>query len=208
MGFTYDREDEVSYGSDFSDLLINGFTGWADFFGNGDADPFFWDPLFPPGDKRRKQMCNWARLMVIGHLILLVLFIYYQLWVLIIVVTFGYFFATFPSKGCVIQQHLGLRSNVPDWRVICHTMKFGPLMGYLYWNINYHIEHHMFAAVPFYNLRKLHKAMAYDTPEPVRGYLMGIKKIMTIRRQQHRDPGYCFMPSFPSSAAPPASCGV
>jgi hypothetical protein len=31
------REDEVSYGSDFSDLLINGFTGWADFFGNGDG---------------------------------------------------------------------------------------------------------------------------------------------------------------------------
>ncbi len=31
------REDEFSYGSDFSDLLINGFTGWADFFGNGDG---------------------------------------------------------------------------------------------------------------------------------------------------------------------------
>jgi fatty acid desaturase len=141
--------------------------------------------------------------MVIGHLILLGLFIYYQLWVLIIVVTFGYFIATFPSKGCVIQQHLGLRSNVPDWRVICHTMKFGPLMGYLYWNMNYHIEHHMFAAVPFYNLRKLHRTIASDTPEPVRGYLRGIKKIMTIRRQQRQDPNYCFIPKFPSSAASP-----
>jgi hypothetical protein len=31
------RENEVSYGSDFSELLISGFLGWADFFGNGDG---------------------------------------------------------------------------------------------------------------------------------------------------------------------------
>ena len=33
------EEDEVSYGSDFSDLLITGFAGWADIppFGNGDG---------------------------------------------------------------------------------------------------------------------------------------------------------------------------
>ena len=181
------------------------FPNMANAFGNGDADPFSWDPLFQQGDKKRKKMINWARLMLIGHLILLGLFIYYQLWVLIIVVTFGYFFATFPSKGCVIQQHLGLRSNVPDWRVICHTMKFGPLMGYLYWNMNYHIEHHMFAAVPFYNLKKLHRAIVHDTPEPVRGYIRGIMKIMTIRDEQRRNPNYCFMPEFPSSAAPAKS---
>jgi hypothetical protein len=31
------RENEVSYGSDFSDLLISGFAGWADLTGNGDG---------------------------------------------------------------------------------------------------------------------------------------------------------------------------
>ena len=31
------RENEVSYGSDFSFLLIEGFAGLADFFGNGDG---------------------------------------------------------------------------------------------------------------------------------------------------------------------------
>ena len=31
------RENEISYGSDFSNLLIDGFAGWADFFGNGDG---------------------------------------------------------------------------------------------------------------------------------------------------------------------------
>jgi len=31
------REDELSYGSFFSELLIEGFWGWADVFGNGDG---------------------------------------------------------------------------------------------------------------------------------------------------------------------------
>jgi hypothetical protein len=30
-------EDELSYGSEFSEYLISGFWGWADFFGNGDG---------------------------------------------------------------------------------------------------------------------------------------------------------------------------
>jgi hypothetical protein len=30
-------EDQVSYGSYFSDFLIGGFQGWADFWGNGDG---------------------------------------------------------------------------------------------------------------------------------------------------------------------------
>jgi len=31
------QENEVSYGSEFSNFLIGGFGGWADFFGNGDG---------------------------------------------------------------------------------------------------------------------------------------------------------------------------
>jgi hypothetical protein len=31
------QENEISYGSDFSDLLISGFSGWADLTGNGDG---------------------------------------------------------------------------------------------------------------------------------------------------------------------------
>jgi len=31
------QESEVSYGSDFSDLIINGLGGWADLTGNGDG---------------------------------------------------------------------------------------------------------------------------------------------------------------------------
>jgi hypothetical protein len=82
--------------------------------------------------KRRKQMCNHARFVVIGHLILLGVFIYFQLWILIVVVTLGYFIATFPTRFCVLQQHLGMCPNVPDWRLSTRTVIFGPMTGFLY----------------------------------------------------------------------------
>lgn len=179
------------------------FPNVAHFFGNADYDFFFWDPLFPPGDKRRKEMCNWARFLVIGHLLLLGLFVYYGLWVLIVLVTFGYFIANFLSQGCGMQQHLGLQSNTPDWRIICHTVCFNPVMAFLYWQMNFHTEHHMYAAVPFWKLPRLHEAIKHDTPKPVEGYLAGIRKILWIQSQQKKDPAWCFVPELPSVSPSP-----
>jgi fatty acid desaturase len=178
------------------------FPTVAHFFGKADVDFFFWDPLFPVGDPRRGRMCTWARIIVLGHLALIALFIALKLWVLIGVVSFGYFFATVLGRVATLQQHSGLCPNIPDWRVICHTVRFGPLARFLYWNMNYHVDHHMYAAVPFHQLPRLHAALASDTPEPLRGFLKGWSRILEIRRRQRREPGWCFVPEFPDTAAP------
>ena len=188
---------------DYKKFKMIMFPNIAHFFGNADADFFSWDPLLPPDDPRRRRIVAWARFMVIGHLVLLGLFVYLRLWILIAVVSFGYFIATFLARGTGIQQHLGLRSSVPDWRVCAHTVEFGPVTAYLYWRMNFHIEHHTYAAVPFFNLSKLHRAMAFDLPRPLRGYWRGVGRILAIQRRQRQDPGYCFMPEFPAGAAPP-----
>ena len=150
---------------DFRKFAMFIFTNIAHAVGHTEVDFFFWDPLLAPEDSRNRRIRNWARFVVAGHLLFLAVFIYFELWILIPVVTFGSFFATFLSRGCGIQQHLGLRPDVPDWRVSCHTVRFGPLMSYLYWRMNYHVEHHMYAAVPFFNLPRLHEAIAADTPK-------------------------------------------
>ena len=81
-------------------------------------------------------------------------------------------------------------------------MIFGPVSSYLYWNMNYHIEHHAYAAVPFFNLAKLHRAVARDCPEPVRGYWKGMARILSIIKRQRREPDWWFEPELPESAAP------
>ena len=171
--------------------------------GNTDVDFFFWCPLLRKDDIKTKKLVGWARFMIIGHLVLAGIFIYFQLWVLIYCVTFGYFFATFLVNGCIIQQHSGLTRNVPDWRVIAYTADFGPVMSYLYWNMNYHVDHHMYAGVPFYNLPRLHKVLKPDLPRPIKGYLAGVRHVLNVKRRQKADPEYRFMPDFPETAAPP-----
>ena len=174
----------------------------ANILGKDQPDTFFWDPLFEKDDPRRKQMFAWARFQLLGHIALSVVFVYYQLWVLIFTVSFSYCFATFLARSCEIVQHVGVKSNVPDWRVTCHTMIFGPVMSFFYWRMNYHIEHHMYASVPFYNLYKLHKIISFDTPEPVRGYFKGVKKILSFIRKQRKETSWCYTPVFPETAEP------
>jgi fatty acid desaturase len=148
-------------------------------------------------------MCTWARINVLGHLALIAVFVVFRLWVLIPVGCFGCFFASFLSRGCTIQQHFGLRPNAPDWRASCHSARFGALTSFLYWNMNWHTEHHMFAAVPFFNLPRLHVAVAHDFPAPAPSFLAGVRRILAIWRRRRREPSYCFEPEFPATASAP-----
>lgn len=49
-------------------------------------------------------------------------------------------------------QHLGLKRNANDFRDNTRTIVLGKFSEFLYSNMNYHIEHHMFPGVPYYNL--------------------------------------------------------
>ena len=179
------------------------FPAVARFFGRDLPDVFAWNPLFEKDDPRRKRSFWWNRFLILGHAALIALFIYFQLWVLLWVVSFGYWFTGFFSRGCGMQQHIGLTPNVPDWRVSCHTMTMRAPVSFLYWNMNYHIEHHMYAAVPFFKLKKLHKAIEHDTPKPVGGFFRGFAHVVGIQKKQREDPSYTYKPVFPETAVPP-----
>lgn len=176
---------------------------WAYFRGKDLPDTFSWDPLFEKDDPRRDRMIAWSRFQLIGHIILIATFAWLGLWPLIYLISCSYFFATFLARSCEIVQHVGLPGDVPDWRVNCHTMKFGPLMAFLYWRMNWHVEHHMFAAVPFWKLHRLHKAIAWDCPEPVVGHGRGVRKILGLVRAQRKDPSFVYEHKFPEGATPP-----
>ena len=41
-----------------------------------------------------------------------------------------------------------------------------PVFRFIYWNMNYHVEHHMFPMVPYHALPALHAEVADDLPVP------------------------------------------
>jgi fatty acid desaturase len=86
---------------------------------------------------------------------------------------------------------------VTDYRLNTRTILVNPFLRFLYWHMNYHIEHHMYAAVPCYNLNKLHDLIADDLPHCPSGLVETWSIIIPILRQQRIDPDYEFVPQLP-----------
>ena len=162
--------------------------------------------ILPPSDtKGRSKVIWWARITLLGHAALATAFILSGNWILIFLVTLAPFIGNWLNFLCGLPQHLGLMPSVPDFRVCCRTMEIGLLPRFLYWNMNYHVEHHMYAGVPFYNLPRLRKAISHDVPVATRGLLRTWRKeILPLARIQRKHPNHIAVPRFPGSATPPS----
>lgn len=89
-----------------------------------------------------------------------------------------------------LTQHAGLAENVLDHRLNCRTVYMSRIHRYLYWNMNYHVEHHMFPLVPYHALPRLHQAIRDDCPAPYPGLIAAWREIVPTILRQLRDPGY------------------
>jgi MocE subfamily Rieske [2Fe-2S] domain protein len=89
-----------------------------------------------------------------------------------------------------ITQHAGLAENVLDHRLNTRTVYMNRLNRYLYWNMGYHVEHHMFPMVPYHNLAKLHDLTKADCPPPYNGLLEAYREIIPALIRQAKDPDY------------------
>ena len=155
--------------------------------------------LFPPSEvENRCRLFNWARTLLVGHGIIIGVSIYTGLWLLPVLITFGRFYGRWLQWLCGRTQHTGLKDNVADFRLCSRTVILSPFVRFLYWHMNYHIEHHMYVAVPCYNLGRLHKIIRYDLPLCPKGLYAAWKEIIEIRRKQNIDPEYQYIPKLPA----------
>ena len=156
--------------------------------------------LYEGHREERMKAVRWARTLLLGHVAVIAFFIGVGEPVVAVLVSGSVFFANWLRYFVGVPMHCGLRSHVPDFRKCVRTITLDPVSQFLYWSMNWHLEHHMYAAVPCYNLEKLHRAVAHDMPET--RTLIGAWKEMreTWKRQQH-DPDYEYDTPVPSSGA-------
>ncbi len=168
------------------------------------AEGYELDVLFPPSEPaRRRAVMREARFILGGHLLLAGLALLTGQWMLIILVTLANFYGQWLLFLLNNTQHVGLRDNVPDFRLCTRTFNVNPFFRFLYWHMNFHIEHHMYAAVPCYNLRRLHKAIRHDLPPVTNGLVPTWREIISIMRRQHEDPTWQHRVTLPEGASPP-----
>ena len=89
-----------------------------------------------------------------------------------------------------LTQHAGLAENVLDHRLNCRTVYMNPIHRFLYWNMNYHVEHHMFPLVPYHKQRELHEAIKDDCPEPYPNLIVAYKEIIPAILRQVKEPAW------------------
>src|SRR5580698_6624119 len=99
-------------------------------------------------------------------------------------------FGTWLLVAYGLTQHAGLAENVLDHRLNCRTVYMNPIHRYLYWNMNYHVEHHMYPLVPYHALPKLHAAVKDDCAVPYPSLFSAWREIVPAILRQVRDPGY------------------
>lgn len=101
-----------------------------------------------------------------------------------------------------LTQHAGLAEDVLDHRLNCRTVYMGPIARFLYSNMNYHVEHHMFPMVPYYRLPALHALVKHDMPRPYSGFVEAYREIIPAMLRQRRDPAYFVARELPPTAMP------
>ncbi|HEX3628547.1 MAG TPA: NADH:ubiquinone reductase (Na(+)-transporting) subunit F [Verrucomicrobiae bacterium] len=99
-------------------------------------------------------------------------------------------------------QHAGLAENVLDHRLNCRTVYMNIVNRYLYWNMNYHVEHHMFPLVPYHNLPRLHEIVKPDMPAPYKNLWHAWREVVPSVLRQVKDPAYFVKRKLPTPTVP------
>jgi len=146
-----------------------------------------------------QQSVQWSRWILFFHTMVHVVACITGVWVLPLVLSWHTFTANWLRFFMGLPQHCGLRGDTPDFRKSVRSMTLDPVCEFLYWNMNWHTEHHMFAGVPCYNLKRLHYEVASDMPTP-RTLVGAWKEMLETWEKQKIDPTYFFDTPLPETA--------
>jgi fatty acid desaturase len=144
---------------------------------------------FLPASEIPKVTRN-SRIMGAGYLALLLPTVALQsLWPLLL------YFVPRLLGGCIINgyintQHMCMAEDERDHRETTRSIRCNWLERLLYWNMNYHIEHHLYPAVPFHALPQLSAQIRAELPAPAPGIVAANIQILGAIVRQARDPRF------------------
>ena len=131
-----------------------------------------------------------ARIYVAIYATTICLAIYTRSILPLLLVGFTNLFGSWLMVTYGLTQHAGLAENVLDHRLNCRTVYMNFVHRFLYWNMNYHVEHHMFPLVPYHAVPRLHEAVKEDMPKPYPGLLATYREIIPALLRQAKDAAY------------------
>ena len=143
-----------------------------------------------------------ARIYAAIQLTILGLCVWYGTWLPLVFVLGPNLYGAWMMTVYGLTQHAALAENVLDHRLNCRTIRMNAVHRFLYWNMNYHTEHHMFPMVPYHQLPRLHAVVKDDCPEPYPSLTAAYREIIPALFRQVREPGWYVRRKLPPAARP------
>lgn len=101
-----------------------------------------------------------------------------------------------------LLQHGGLADNVTDHRLNTRTVLINPVSRFIYLNMNYHVEHHMFPMVPYHALPRLHELVKHDLPAANPSMWHAYREMIPVLLRQLRNEDHFLKRELPPGARP------
>lgn len=143
-----------------------------------------------------------ARIYAAIHVCMLALCAYYRTWLPLVFVLGPNVYGAWLMNVYGLTQHAALAENVLDHRLNCRTIHMNAVHRFLYWNMNYHTEHHMFPLVPYHQLPRLHAIVKDDCPAAYPSLAAAYREIVPALLRQVREPGWYVRRRLPDTARP------
>ena len=147
-----------------------------------------------------RHMIWWSRFNVLVYAGMIAWSIAARSWLPLLYFPLGRLYGGWLHQLFALTQHAGLAENVRDHRLNTRTIKLNPFYRFLYFNMNYHLEHHMFPMVPFHALPRLSERIQKDLPRPYTGLIDAYKEIVPVLIRQSRNANFFLLRELPDQS--------
>ena len=149
--------------------------------------------------KRAIHVARWHMTIYAGTLALA---LHFPSWLPVVMIGLPRLYGAWHGILTGLLQHAGLADDVTDHRLNTRTVLINPISRFIYWNMNYHVEHHMFPMVPYHALPRLHAMIKDDLPAANPSIRHGYAEMIPAILRQRRDPDYYLRRPLPPTARP------
>jgi fatty acid desaturase len=182
--------------------VFDALEGWKRMLINASGKVGDEEATFIPQTEHAKVIAV-ARVWVVIYAVVLISALAMQSWLPLMIIGLPRLYGAWHHVLTGILQHAGLADNVVDHRLNSRTVYMNPVSRFLYWNMNYHVEHHMFPMVPFHRLPELHELMKYDVPAANPSMVQAFRdEVLPTLRRQLADPDHFLTRPLPETAQP------
>ena len=181
--------------------LLDASQGWARMIRNAAGYIDAAEATYIPAQEQHKVIAV-ARVWVLIYLATLGLAVWMQSILPLMVIGLPRLYGAWHHVLMGIMQHAGLAEDVLDHRLNSRTVLINPVSRFIYWNMNYHVEHHMFPMVPYHRLPDLHDKIRHDLPAPNTSVLDAYREIWPALKRQLRYEDHFIKRALPGTARP------